>query len=280
MSELSYGAVHVRETDRVALIENLHAALGASGFKFRPGGKEASARDARRFLLMPPSGGWTTVLPEDPTWARELAKDLATAGAPTIALVHVDDDLAFGYEAYARGGTLLDAYHSCLDAEKGFDEADASEAELARTKGDPQKLAGAFGLAAELFAEAAPVMAKSRIENLRDHDPIGSEYGDCTEARRLLMRALGLPELEEGFHELWDLGLFEEAAPSDAELRALVYGPTKEKKRGLRGLLSRFSDEEEDEDLAADEEDESLDDKDDEPEEDEPLDDELEDEDR
>ncbi len=277
MSELSYGAVHVRETDRVALIDNLHAALGASGFKFRPGGKEASARDARRFLLMPPSGGWTTVLPEDPTWARELAKDLATAGAPTIALVHVDDDLAFGYEAYARGGTLLDAYHSCPDAEKAFDEADSSEAELARTKGDPQKLAGAFGLAAELFAEAAPALAEARIENLRDHDPIGAKYGDCTEPRRLLMRALGLPELEEGFPELWDLGLFEEAGPSDAELRALVYGPTKEKKRGLRGLLSRFSsdDDEEDEDL---DENESADDKDDE--DDEPLDDELEDEDR
>lgn len=277
MSELSYGAVHVRETDRVALIENLHAVLGASGFKFRPGGKEANARDARRFLLMPPSGGWTTVLPEEPAWARELAKDLATAGAPTIALVNVDDDLAFGYEAYDKGGSLIDAYHSCLDAEKGFDEADASEAELARSKGQPEKLAGAFGLAAELFAEAAPVMAKARIENLRDHDPIGSDYGDCSEARRLLLRALGLPEVEEGFPELWDLGLFEEAGPSDAELRALVYGPAKEKKRGLRGFLSRFGEDEEsseDEDLDDEEEDADEDDAD------EPLDDELEEEDR
>lgn len=278
MSELSYGAVHVRETDRVALIENLHAVLGASGFKFRPGGKEASARDARRFLLMPPAGGWTTVLPEEPAWTRELAKDLATAGAPTIAVVHVDDDLAFGYEAFAKGGTLIDAYHSCPDAEKGFDEADASEAELARTKGEPQKLASAFGLAAELFAEAAPVMAKSRIENLRDHDPIGSEYGDCTEARRLLMRALGLPEVEEGFPELWDLGLFEEAGPSDAELRALVYGPAKEKKRGLRGFLSRFGDDDEGDEEESLEDEDGDDEKDED--EDEPLDDELEDEDR
>ena len=230
MSELTYGAVHLRTKDRVALIESLHAVLGAEGYVFRPGGrragakgaeaKGAEAKGARRYLLLPPRKGWTTLLLEEPRETRAMARDLAITGLSALAFVHVDDLLAFGYDAYAPGGELIDAYHSCPDAEKGFDEDDASEEERERTRGNPSALAAGFGLPPEPFAALEKPLKAARIESLRDHYPTSA--ADAEGALTRLLKALGLPSEIEGFDELWELGLFEE---EEAELRALVYGP-------------------------------------------------------
>lgn len=260
MSELSYGAVHLRTKDRVALIEHLHAVLGAEGYVFRPGGRDAQAKGARRYLLLPPRKGWTTLLPERASEARALARDLATLGLSTLAFVHVDDLLAFGYDAYGPGGELIDAYHSCPDAEKGFDDEDADELELERTRGNPAALAAGLGLPPEPFAKVGDALGSVRIESLREHYPSGAADADA--ARLTLLKALGLPSEEEGFDELWELGLFEE---EEAELRALVYGPKPVPKQpgGLRGFFGGRAQPDPDED----------------PDDDEPLDDELEDDD-
>ena len=230
MGEVTSAAIHVRSRDRVALIDALGAVLGAEGLEPRPAARDDPEPPAGgvRLLVLPSSGAWTAVLPERAALAQRIAGDLALAAkAPLPTLRLIDDTFAFAYEAYSAGGELIDAYHSCPDAEKGYGEADASDEELERTRGQVEKLS-ALGVDGEL-AELAEVLRDARIERLADHDVGGSRFVDAEEPCRLFRERLGLGEqADEGFDALWELGL--DLGDEDA-LRYLVYAPPKGAKK-------------------------------------------------
>ena len=266
MGEVTSAAIHVRSRDRVALIDALGAVFGAEGLEPRPSARDdpEPPQGGVRLLVLPSSGPWTAVLPERPALAQRIASDLALAAkAPLVTLRLIDDAFAFAYEAYGPGGDLLDAYHSCPDAEKGYGEADASDEELERTRGQAEKLS-ALGVEGDL-GELASVLKDARIERLADHDVGSSRFVDAEEPCRLFREQLGLSEqADEGFDALWELGL--EMGDEDS-LRYLVYAPPKGAKKGLGARiwdsLTTSDDEDESADLDEDE--------------DEPLEDELDD---
>ncbi|MGE0710138.1 MAG: hypothetical protein AB7N76_07360 [Planctomycetota bacterium] len=268
MGQIDSAAIHLRTRDRVKLIDALRALCQAEGLRPVLGeARERPPRGARRFLLLPPAGQWTTLVPEDAGRARDLARDLSLAGeVPALAVLLVDDGFAFAYEAYDAKGKEVDAYHSCPDAELPFGAPDVPDAELDRTRGEPSKLS-ALGVSPEAIEKVAPVLADARIERLADHDVSKGKYADAERPLGIFNKALGLGDaLEEGFDALWDLGLEEEG---EADLRYLVYAPPKEQ-QGLRGLWGRLrgkqeeqADEAEEDEEEPEDEDEPLDEEDD-----------------
>lgn len=225
--------IHIKTRDRVKVLDAVRAACGAEGLEWKGGGQDAD-EDSVRFLLLPARGSWVSLYPADPAWADVVAGPIALCvQAPVMIFGRIDDD-AFFYMAYDTQGDLLDQFHSCPDWAKDFDEPDASDEELERTRGKPAKVAGLLGASAKA-AELKEILHKARIERLRDHDPWDG-VADAFTSLRKIGAAFGLPDLEDDFDTLWDLGLEED---EDADLRYLAYGQPEEEK-GLRAFLRRL----------------------------------------
>jgi hypothetical protein len=226
VGEITSAAIHMTSRDRVALIDALNALCAAEGLEPIVGEeREDPPAGARRFLLLPPRGRWTMLLPENPEGVRKLAGDMARrAKTNALAVVLIDDAFAFAYDAFNEAGGVVDVYHSCPDAELAFGEEDVPDEELERSRGEPSKLS-ALGVDAEALTELSTVLADARIERLADHDVSGAIYDDAETPLRIFREKLKLSDAqEEGFDALWDLGLDEE---SEATLRYLVWAPPK-----------------------------------------------------
>ena len=228
--------IHLRTQDRVKVLDALRELMEREGLRWVGGGPDGAPEGAVRLLLLPPRGAWTSLYPEDRALEPRLAAGLAQAlGAPAFTVGWVGE-AAFFYRAYGPTGELVDEYHSCPDYEKESDEDDASEEELRRTKGDTQLLVALLGQPSGCSADAlASLLAESRIERLRDHDPVEG-YADNVEPLTRLAEAFALPDLLEDFDELWHIGLDEE---EDVDLRYLAYAAPG-KKSSLSGLVDRW----------------------------------------
>lgn len=227
--------VHLKTRDRVAVLDAISAAMGADGLSFVGGGPDAP-EDAVRLLLLPPRGAWTSLYPENSALARELAGLLSLQLKAPALTVGRFDEAAFFYVFHSADGDVADEYHSCPDWSKDVDEDDASEEELARTRGDAQALAALLAPGQDAGA-LAQLLADARIESLRDHDA-HSGPTDNSEPLTRLAELLALPDLLEDFDELWQLGLDDE---EDVDLRYLAYGTPKETV-DLRSLVSSWRD--------------------------------------
>ncbi|MCO5172390.1 MAG: hypothetical protein M9894_39335 [Planctomycetes bacterium] len=181
-------AVHLRVKDRVRVIEALRAVMERQGLLRA----DRDARDARRVLVAPSQGEWTSVYPEATDTARDLARALAAElQAPALVVGTIGEEALF-YSAYDDAGDGVDDYHSCPDFEKEFGDDDASPEELERTRGDVDRLAellGGLGPGADLLRAA---LAEARLERLRDVD-VWQQRPEVDEVLQRLRDALKLP---------------------------------------------------------------------------------------
>ncbi len=223
--------IHIKTRDRVNVLDAVRAAMEAEGLSWVGGGMDAP-NAAARMLLLPPRGSWTSLYPERPDLARELASLIALQLKTDVLVVGRLEEAAFFYVFFNGNGSLGDEYHSCPDWSKDVDEDDASEDELERTRGKPAALSHLLSGGVSLDA-LTKLLKDSRIERLRDHSAHDGP-GNNTEPLTRLADALALPDLLEDFDELWHLGLDDE---DDIDLRYLAYGRPEE-----QGVLSKWVD--------------------------------------
>lgn len=255
MADSSIG-IFIKSRDRVGVLDAVRTSMESEGLEWVAGGMDAPT-SATRLLLLPPHGEWTPLYPASHSRAS-LAGDIALQlGAPVLVVGHMED-MAFFYSVWDLKGNLADEYHSCPDYAKEFGEDDADETELARTRGKPQMVAAMLG-AANKAEELSELLKKARIENLRDHD-VATGFAGASEPLRRLAKIFGLPDLQEEFDLLWDLGPDDD---DDDSTRFLAYGPPKQPGR-LERMLGRLRGKDDD-DPACNEEvdDDELDDEDD-----------------
>lgn len=224
--------IYVKSRDRVGVLDAVRTAMEAEGLEWVGGGVDAPS-EATRLLLLPPTGDWTPLYPATATRAG-LAGDIAIQLKVPVFVVGHLEDMAFYYAAWDTSGNLVDEYHSCPDYAKDFDEPDADADELARTRGKPQVVASLLG-ASDKAGELGAVLEKARIDNLREHDP-ASGFAGASEPLRKLGKMFGLPDLQEEFDVLWDLGPDED---DEDDVRYLAYAPPREPGR-LERFLGRF----------------------------------------
>ncbi|RMG06561.1 MAG: hypothetical protein D6731_25510 [Planctomycetota bacterium] len=229
MVEAAVG-IHVRTRDRVAVLDALRTALEGEGLRLVP----SDAEGGLRFLLAPPRGRWTTLYPEGSALVEALPPLLGRALGTDVLTVGRLEEAAFFYEYHGPDGALRDRYHSCPDYAKEVGEDDANEEELQRTRGDARLLEPLLGEEGDVEKLAA-LLARCRIERLRDHDPAhgpADNVGPLTEFARLL----DLPDLLEGYDELCAIASDEE---DGTDLRLLVYAEP-ETPGALERLLQRL----------------------------------------
>ncbi len=183
-------AVHLRVKDRVKVLEALRAVMERQGMVRAD--RASADTDGLRLLVAPTQGEWTSVYPDAPEQARDVARALAAElAAPAIVVGTIGDEALF-YSAYDEKGEGVDDYHSCPDFEKEFGDDDAGAEELERTRGDVDALAqllGGLGAGADLLKSA---LAEARVERLSDVDP-WQQRPDLDEVLRRLRDALKLP---------------------------------------------------------------------------------------
>jgi len=230
--------IHLLTRDRVEVLDAIRSFMEVRDLEWVGGGPEGADLGETRLLLLPPQGRWSSLYPEDPYLADTLAPALAAAVRCPVLVVGQIEEAAVFYRAYDESGVLGDEFHSCPDYEKEFDEADASEEELERTRGEPEIVAALLGMKA---GDLASTLAASRIEHLRDVD-VNAVPADNKLALAAIQKNFALPDLEQDFDVLWHLG-FDDA--EDVDLRYLAYGHPEESLRDqlrdkLDGLLSRL----------------------------------------
>lgn len=109
---LTYSGVHAHTEDADAIVTVLSDTLAPGGYRLRDAEVIPIGAAVNQFLISPPLGGWTTVLPSNDLDGREYAwaETVSSSGVSALWLYLYESDFLM-YRLY-RGGQLVDRYHS------------------------------------------------------------------------------------------------------------------------------------------------------------------------